>query len=253
MSHLGRPRIELAVLLLAWVGSIGCGEVVLQPIGSELVEDGSGGTSSATGGTATGGLAFTECLLEPNSTGWVESQNNPCRAQGPWYSYNDCNDSPSDCTRNQKPEENVFPPSARGMCTTGITAVPANEEETSLKWGAGIALDLNSDDVTHSKLTLGELGLDIIGVRFRLDTNVPTIRVNFPMESTQTTAHTVTDLDTGVHTVYFADAVQLPWVPEEDRVPLKPDQIISIQFQIPTRIGVSYDFDYCIDELTLLL
>ena len=238
---------------MAWLGSVGCGEVVLQPIGSALVEDGSGGTSGSMGGTGTGGLAFTECLLEPNATGWVESQNNPCRAQGPWYSYNDCNDSPGDCTRNQWPPENEFPPSERGMCTIGVTAIPANEDETSLKWGAGIALDLNFDDETRSKLPLEGLGFDIIGVRFRLDTNVPTIRVNFPMESTQTTAHTVEGLDTGVHTVYFDEAVQPYWVPEEDRVPLKTGQIISIQFQIPTQMGVSYDFDYCIDELTLLL
>ena len=47
------------------------------------------------------------------------------------------------------------------MCTQGTTAVPINEGESSIKWGAGIAIDLNFDPDTDNKLPLGDLGLDV--------------------------------------------------------------------------------------------
>jgi hypothetical protein len=72
------------------------------------------------------------------------------------------------------------------------------------------------------------------------------------MESTEDTAHMVEEpFETGTHEVYFTNTVSPPWDPTP--VPLKPGQIVSVQFQVPTEIGVSIDFEYCIEDLTLLL
>ncbi len=245
-------RWKLPTGALALLGAVGCGETLLEPVGQDpgqLV--GEGGTGAGDGG-GTGGLAFSEGLLHPKETGWVDSQNNPCRAQGPWYAYNDCNDSRDDCTRNHLPEEGEFPNIDGRMCTTGTTAIPADETETALKWGAGIGLFLNQDAETEARLPLGLLGLDIVGIRFTLVTNVPRIRISFPIAGAADTAHMAPlEYGSGTHAIEFKDAISPPW--DDTPVPLKPEQIISVQFQVPTSIGNSYAFDYCIEDLTLLL
>ncbi len=234
------------------MGTAGCGETILEPVGSEPGSLVGNGGAGATGGSGTGGIDFTECVLHPNETGWVESQNNPCRAQGPWYAYDDCNDSPDDCTRNRLPVEGEFPNVNGRMCTSGTTAAPANAEETATKWGAGIGLFLNQDADTEARQPLGLLGLDFVGIRFTLESNVPGIRVNFPINAAEDTAHMAPDeFASGTHVVYFTDAISPPWDPTP--VPLKPEQIVSVQFQVPTEIGVSRAFEYCISDLALLL
>ena len=240
-------------MALALLGANACGETVLEPIVSNsgpLVEGGAGASS---GGTGTGGVGFTECRLETSPVGWVSSALNDCHAQGSWYAYDDCNDSPGDCTTNHLPVEGEFPNEASVMCTSGTTALPANDAELASKWGAGIGVFLNQDPDTSNKLTLGGLGLDIVGVRFELTSDdVPGILVNFPMDSTEDRAHMAPDeLGPGTHTIYFDDAISPYWDP--DPVPLKPEQIISVQFQVPTEVGVSRGFHFCVEDLTLLL
>lgn len=233
-----------------------CGEVTLDAIAENPANlDGASG-ATGTGGSAasggTGGLpAFTACPLVPNETGWVDGAQNACQVQGPWYSYNDCTlENPTNCTQNQLPTKGSFPNVGGRMCTTGVTAAPLNQEEASSKWGAGIALNLNQVAESQLELTIGMLPVVLRGVRFKLTSNVPEIRVNFPTPSTRQTAHFVT-VGSGEHTVYFADAVQGPWVP--DPTPLNPSYIMSVQFQVPTTIGQSTAFEYCVEDLTAVL
>ena len=204
---------------------------------------------------------ITECVLTPQADGWVESQSNPCGVQGSWYSYNDCNDSP-DCTRGpngeptQTPGEGSFPNEGGRMCTEGVTAVPANEDEMSVKWGAGIALHLNEDEDGNPR-PVGDLGIDLIGFRFTVE-HLPEksddrLRVNFPTADTDPNAHYVSLHSDGTYNVHLdSDEIrQGDWVVE--KTPLDPATIEAVQFQVPTEIGEAIDFDFCVSGLTVLL
>jgi len=186
-------------------------------------------------------------LLTPNATGWVDAGMNTLGIQGPWYSYNDCKDSPADCTLNQTPPEGVFANVGGKMCTKGTTALVKAEPEFSTKWGAGIALDLNNaGGVGAVKMPYNASSKGVLGFSFTLTGTAPGMRVNLPTPATSTASHFVVGV-TGSNMVLFSQAMQGSWV--TTRTTLDASQVMSIQFQIPSTMTAPVAFDFCIENL----
>lgn len=211
-----------------------------------------GGDAGGTGGTGQGGTGqggTADCPLIPNEVGWVNRPVSDCQIQGSWFAYNDCPDSPEDCTRAQLPGEGSFPNTDGVMCTVGTTA-PATAAELETKWGAGIALNLNEEAVTGVPHPIGEMGVEIRGFRFTLSGNLAELRVNFPTANTLTSPHFLTITANGEHEVWFSAAQQGDWVTEPSV--LAWEEVFAIQFMAPNREGAGFSFDYCVSDLTAL-
>ena len=196
--------------------------------------------------------AANQCLIIPDRAGLVREDANECGVGGLWFAYNDCNDSPGDCTKNQWPEEGSFPNSNGRMCTRGTTAAVADETESPFKWGAAIALSLNQPTTVGPQHPIGDLGIEIRGFSFMLSGFGPAVRVNFPTRATETAPHFVTVTGEGQHVVPFAAARQGEWVDEGDRAPLDWTQVIAIQFHVPAEQRRPIDFSFCIEDLAVL-
>ncbi|MDX2055642.1 MAG: hypothetical protein SFV15_24785 [Polyangiaceae bacterium] len=190
----------------------------------------------------TGGQALT-----PTATGWVDAGSNTLGIQGPWYSYNDCNDSPSDCTTNHMPPKGEFANVGGKMCTSGTTAQVKAPTEFSTKWGAGIALDLNnSGGAMAMKLPYNAASKGVKGFSFTLTGTAPGLRVNLPTPSTATDSNFKAGV-VGQNTVLFTEAMQGSWV--TTKTPIDASQVLSIQFQIPSTMQGAVAFDFCIENL----
>ncbi len=246
--------------------------------GMVVVNDGvqpppaAGGTPQAAGGTpavmdpvnpppATGGMGMVMpppasgagTAIIPDPTGWVQADTNAVGIQGAWYSYNDCNDSPADCTLNHLPPEGPFDNIDGRMCTSGTTAIVAEEAEFSTKWGAGIALDLNGVGGGSTKMPYDAAANGVSGFGFTIEFNTPgAVRVNLPTPATEVASHFTEISAAGEHKIMWADVAQGSWIKPPDRVDLDPSSILSIQFQVPSKMGEAVSFDFCISNLTAL-
>lgn len=280
--HLGKLPPVCVVITL------GCSEI-LQPIVRDAdagpAEGSLGGTAPGGGGTGaqpgpdagppvagSGGAqpgVPMECPLSWDKTGWV--QQTECGFQGAWYTYNDCDENPEDCTRVQKPailtqfvatlDEQLGTYKA---CTSGTTAAPANEAELTTKWGAGMALNLYQPGGDADPLPVeAVVGDRLLGVGFELETlhDIPDFRVNFPMgdpgDSEPYMARPVEPLLAGTHTitVLLRDTELAAWA--EDRTKqLRPETIVSVQFQVATVVTSppqAVPFDFCVKNLVALV
>lgn len=223
---------------------------------------GSSGSMAATGGA--GGCADNVCPstggstasgnsvpITPDPTGWVEGSTNVVGIQGAWYSYNDCTTSPGDCTMNQIPVEGSFDNVGGKMCTSGTTAAVADQTEFSLKWGAGIGLDLNNSGGTDAmKMPYDATAHGVVGFSFTISgTNATGLRFNITSVAAGDNSHFVSAA-MGENTVMFSDAMQGSWV--TTKTPLDPTQLLAIQFQIPSVLNQSVAFDFCVENLAAI-
>jgi hypothetical protein len=210
---------------------------------------GTGGSSSS-GAPPTGNATPGDPLV-PDATGWIDETTNDLGIQGPWYSYNDCDDSPGDCTKDQVPAKGEFANTGGKMCTSGSTALVAVEADFSTKWGAGIALDLNnSGGESGQKTPYDASAHGVVGFSFTITGTAPGLRVNFPTPSSAEGAHFIAGMP-GANQALFADAKQGSWVmPKTD---FDASQVLSIQFQIPSVMGSAVDFDFCVENLAPLV
>jgi hypothetical protein len=271
--------LRRGTIVLAWAGLglwgiQGCGGF-LDPIAARgtggaaagQTSGGSGGNGGSGGSVGFGGIADgsvtggaggcpTECVLVPNEYGWVPPQDSVCcTIQGAWYPYNDCNDSPSNCTQQQQPalDAGVFRPdnNLNRMCTSGTTA-PVGEAGSSKVWGAGIGLWLNQVTDLEIHRPIVQLARMPIGFRFTLSGTLGSngLRVNFPYTDSDPVPHFVTEPEPGVSLdVRIANARQGIWV--TDASTIDPARVVAIQFAIPAGSD-AIAFDFCVSTLTAL-
>ena len=221
---------------------------------------GSGGSGAIGGGNASGGTGCpSECVLQPSDRGWVEAQDSVCcTIQGAWYPYDDCNDSPGNCTQNHQPASDAgtfapFEGKKNSMCTSGITAA-VGEAGSSRVWGAGIGLWLNQvkDSVPEIHKPIKDLPRAPIGFRFLLTGTIGSngLRVNFPYTDSDPVPHFVSlPKEAGLYPVYIVWAQPAPWATVAETI--VPEQVVSIQFATPAGPD-PIAFDFCVNELTAL-
>src|SRR5262249_601393 len=84
---------------------------------------GTGGSApvGSAGPTMTGAPTGKSVPLTGDPTGWVDKGGNTVGIQGPWYSYDDCTNSPMACTMNHMPGMGAFANMDGKMCTSGTT------------------------------------------------------------------------------------------------------------------------------------
>jgi hypothetical protein len=190
----------------------------------------------------------------PDLTGWVQGDTNTVGIQGAWYSYNDCKDSPSDCTENHLPLEGGFDNIDGKMCTSGTTAAVMAETEFSSKWGAGIALDLNAlGGLDTGKNPWDATANGVKGFAFTIEFNTPgAVRVNLPTTSTEVASHFTEVSTSGAQQVLWGDVQQGSWIKGPERVEFDPTTILSLQFQVPTKMKMPVPFDFCVSNLSAI-
>jgi hypothetical protein len=227
--------------------------------GSETTNPGAGGStpgptggggmpaSSGTGGAAPAGNAVP---LTVDPTGWVDKGGNTVGIQGPWYSYDDCTDSPGACTMNHTPGTGAFDNTDGKMCTKGTTYAVKAEADFSKEWGAGIALDLNNSGGTDAmKLPFDATANHVIGFSMNITGTAPGLRVNITSQAAGDDSH-YKNGKVGANSVLLSEVKQGTWV--KMPAPLDQTKILAVQFQIPSVMGKAVDFDFCVENLSAI-
>jgi len=188
----------------------------------------------------------------PDATGWVDRGGNTVGIQGAWYSYDDCNDSPGACTKNHLPPSGSFPNTGGKMCTSGTTVAVASQADFSKQWGAGIALDLNnSGGDAGVKQPYNAQTNNVIGFSMKITGTAPGLRINITDVPSGDNANFVPGVAGQDNTVLFTQAKQGSWVTMKS--PLDTTRLLAIQFQIPSVMSKTQDFNFCVENLAALV
>lgn len=228
---------------------------------SNLATGGSGGAAGAGSSGAGGSSGATPpgTPLSWDAKGFVATDTNPFGIQGPFYSYSDC-EPPSGlpCTMpdprltgaDSKPGWSV---DTERVCMKG-TAVKVEQMMFAAQWGAGLALDLNSQggepgtpaakgtfDLAQAKI--GGFSVDISG-------SAPArIRINLTMAGVSD-ANFVEAKIPGTTTFAVADAKQGSWV--TSKTSLDASRVEALQFQVFTNAGSPTPYDFCVDAVRVI-
>jgi hypothetical protein len=210
---------------------------------------GSSPTGTA-GATTIGTPAGNAVPLTVDPTGWVDKGGNTVGIQGPWYSYDDCANSPMACTMNHMPGMGAFMNMDGKMCTSGTTVAVKAEADFSKEWGAGIALDLNnSGGMNAMKMPFDANAAHVIGFSLNITGTAPGLRINITSVAAGDNAHFLNGV-VGANTVLLSKVAQGSWVTM--KAPLDPTMLLAIQFQIPTVMNKAVDFNFCVDSLSAI-
>jgi hypothetical protein len=273
MNILSIERVTLSFLVLAVTacsdssgkspdaeGTGGSATSVPSGTGGDQSASPGGGAGPSSGGATAGGGATGGAMLPAGSsavpltvdpTGWVDKGGNTVGIQGPWYSYDDCTDSPMSCTMNHVPGTGAFANMDGKMCTKGTTVPVKAEADFSKQWGAGIALDLNnSGGMDAMKLPYDATAAHVVGFSMTITGTAPGLRVNITSKAAGNDSHFVTAMVGGANTVLFSKAQQGSWV--KTKTALDPTMLLAIQFQIPTVMSKAVDFDFCVEGLAAI-
>lgn len=254
-------RLDSGFFTVVSILSLGFASVACGGGGSGDDDDATGG-SGASGGTGGSGASADAVVWDKG--GWVDTAANPFGIQGPWYSYNDCNNAMPAMLPCTMPDTTITGPDnmtgwrvdETAVCTKG-TAPQVIMGMFSLQWGAGLALDLASTggDMAvkgdFNALTAG--GTGIKGFMFDITSNATPVapidvRVNIKTKATGDNSHFVpVQLNAKDKAVLFDEALQGAWVTTPS--PLTKDKIESIQFQIYTNESAPKPFDFCVSNM----
>jgi hypothetical protein len=202
------------------------------------------------GAMMTGTSAGNSVPLTVDPTGWVDKGGNTVGIQGPWYSYDDCTNSPMACTMNHTPGMGAFMNMGGKMCTSGTTIAVKAEADFSKEWGAGIALDLNnSGGMNAMKMPFDANAAHVIGFSMNITGTAPGLRINITSVAAGDNAHFANGV-VGANTVLLSKVTQGSWV--TTKAPLDPTMLLAIQFQIPTVMNTAVDFNFCVDSLSAI-
>lgn len=143
------------------------------------------------------------------------------------------------------------------MCTTGVTAavenLPGGDPAFEAQWGAAIGLDLNAappPSKVRSPWDAAKHG--VVGFAFDVAFNTPgEIRVRYTNPGVDE-PHFATLNTSGSKVIYWEDVAQGPWVRPPNRVTFSPQQVLSIQFVVPSSDVAPVPFDFCISNLRAL-
>jgi hypothetical protein len=250
----------VSVLSLGFASGCGGGD-------DDPATGGTGGTGS--GGTGGSGGANADAIPW-DMDGWVDAAANTYAIQGPWYSYNDCDDAMPVGLPCTQPDMNMMGPdgkpgwttSAEKVCTKGVAPLVVMYQGSaafSLQWGAGIALDLNSTGgAMAEKRDYDAAAKNIKGFMFDIVSNTtpPTpaqVRVNYKTKATGDASHFVpVTMSKSNAQILFADAMQGSWVMGADVKDLPVNALEAVQFQVATDDVAAKPFDFCVSNMRVI-
>lgn len=259
----------LMTFLCAAAASVGCSTASVQ-------NDAGAGTGGSGGGGNGGNL--TGVLLMPNETGFVPADSNELGVVGSWYTYGDGIGSdgmpPGDCQKAMHPDSacsmitspaaGSFPNMGGKMCTTGTAAKvidmvgkPGMPDYGKI-WGAGIGLDLNNPGGGAVKAEFKAAMKGTKGIEFEIDM-VPLPKLRVEVEATSTNGGADGNDYWGATASYPPSPVvvgknQVLWDqfvgPKGHK--FVPDELLGIQFHVPTGTSAPGAYSFCISNLKIL-
>jgi len=236
----------------------------------------SGGTITGSGGTVVDTTPLPGVNLMPNAEGFMKTGENALGIQGAWYSFG-CADAviePKEGARYDNPGK---------MCFKGTAPMVTDKDgdgslDYSTIWGAGIGFDLCAQSAeeagdagagdagaTPAKYPLSACPYNAdlvtkmigVGVRFSGTVNASELRVQFNEgDSVANSYYKVTPAQVSSGTglkIEFKD----PLVKTHYNTKLKPggadpNNILAVQFQVPTNNTAAVDWDFCVEAITAL-
>jgi hypothetical protein len=241
---------------------------------------GAGGTheTSGTGGAAVDTSPLPGINLMPNAEGFMKTDANELGIQGSWYSFG--------CAGAViEPREGARFDNPGRMCFKGTAPVVTDEDgdgalDYSTIWGAGIGFDLcaqSEEEAGDAGVTdagvapaptkyplsacpyNADLATKLIGVAVRLSgvVNAAELRVQFNEgDNVANSYYRVTPTEVAANAalkVEFED----PLVKTHYNTKLKPgdadaNNILAIQFMIPTNNSTPVDWDFCVEDIAAI-
>ncbi len=241
---------------------------------------GSGGTggTSGTGGAAVDTTPLPGISLMPNAEGFMKTGDNELGIQGAWYSFG-CAGSdlePAEGSRYDNPGK---------MCFKGTAPQVTDQDgdgklDWSTFWGAGIGFDLcaQSDEeaadagtrddagkILPAKFPLSacpynpDLATKLIGVAVRFSgvVNATELRLQFNEgDNVANSYYKVAPADIAAGTklrVEFKDPlVKTYYNPKLKPGNTDPNNILAIQFQVPTNEAAPVDWNFCVEDIVAI-
>ena len=245
---------------------------------------GAGGTSaSGSAGTGAGGTVVDTTPLPgvnlmPNAEGFMKTSENELGIQGAWYSFGCAGAAfePAEGARFDNPGR---------MCFKGTAPkVTDKDEDGSLDystiWGAGIGFDLCAESeeeagdagvtddagrIVPAKHPLSacpynpDLVTKLIGVAVRFSgvVNAAELRIQFNEgDNVANSYYKVAPTDVAAGTVMKVDfkdpLVKTHYNPKLKPGDADPNNILAIQFMIPTNDQAPVDWDFCVDAIAAI-
>lgn len=232
---------------------------------------GTGGTGTGTGGTVIDTTPLPGVSLMPNTEGFMKTGDNELGIQGAWYSFG--------CVGSTlEPAEGSRYDNTGKMCFKGTAPAVTDADgdgalDYSTIWGAGIGFDLCAQseeeaadagaEPTKYPLSACPYNADLatkllgVAVRFSGTVNATELRVQFNEgDSVANSYYKVAPADVAAGTklnVEFED----PLVKTHYNVKLKPgdadaNNILAIQFMIPTNSTAAVDWDFCVEDIVAI-
>jgi hypothetical protein len=191
-------------------------------------------------------------LVPLRTTGEGTLLSNEAGLEGGWFSENDCETSPDDCTADQTPAPgDTFVMDGDRACTSGIVDPVGASSEYATKWGAAIGLTLNQPDPAEPPEAYDALAHGVVGFAYKLRTyNIEPIRAE-AISVGVAEPHFYEVTQAGVTSLRFSYLIQGDWVTE--RTPLDPSQLTALRFHVPSASGVVRNFDFCVEELSAIV
>ena len=239
---------------------------------------GTGGTGAGTGtgGTAVDTTPLPGINLMPNAEGFMKADENELGIQGAWYSFG--------CAGAViEPKEGARFDNPGKMCFKGTAPMVTDEDgdgalDYSTIWGAGIGFDLCAQSeeeagdagvtdagVVPAKYPLSacpynaDLATKLIGVAVRLSgtVNATELRVQFNEgDNVANSYYRVTPAQVAAGNamkIEFKDPlVKTFYNPKLKPGDADPNNILAIQFMIPTNNAAPVDWDFCVEDIAAI-
>jgi hypothetical protein len=191
-------------------------------------------------------------LVPLRTTGEGTLLSNDAGLEGGWFSENDCETSPDDCTADHTPAPgDTFVMDGDRACTSGIVDPVGASSEYATKWGAAIGLYLNRPDPAEEPGAYDAPAHGVVGFAYKLRTyNIEPIRAE-AISVGVAEPHFYEVTQAGVTSLRFSYLIQGDWVTE--RTPLDPSQLTALRFHVPSASGVVRNFDFCVEELSAIV
>jgi hypothetical protein len=212
----------------------------------------------------------------PNEEGFMKTDANELGIQGAWYSFG--------CAGAViEPKEGAQYDNSGKMCFKGTAPMVTDQDgdgslDYSTIWGAGIGFDLCAQSAEEAgDASVGDGGAqpmkyplsacpynaDLVtkmigvGVRFSGTVNATELRVQFNEgDSVANSYYRVTPAQVasgaGLKVEFKDPLVQTHYNTKLKPGGADPNNILAVQFQVPTNSTAAVDWDFCVEEITAL-
>jgi hypothetical protein len=218
--------------------------------GSSSSDAGNGASSGLDGGTMGGAQSGgSGCLLKPNTDGWIDVASNGAHVQGSVFTYQSAGSTISPLTSTTTPFSNA---GDGKLCVKGSAAKVLNMD-FAMYYGAGLAFDLcQASASAPTKYTLAQcpLGNGLGGIRFKLSgSSIPSeLRVSFHEANRDQSSYVLAKA--GANEALFKDGKV---VYDKNAPPVNVGNIDSVHFTIPTNELDVVPFDFCVEQIELVM